>query len=175
MLCTQSVFIYLFVFLTPQHERKGVGVPSTPPHPISKAWNIKRKSRGEVFFFFISFKGMWGCIWSNSYPWPCLWFIREPRRGEKKKKKKLITPTDGYPIQRKCQKDSYDSQSTCERERGRFTDGYVSREMMESPSQMSLYHLIFRDKTICVCWKQLRALPFVLGCFFFIINIYLRR
>lgn len=33
-----------------------------------------------------------------------------------KKKKKLITFTDGYPIQGKCQKDSHDSQSTFEKE-----------------------------------------------------------
>lgn len=33
-----------------------------------------------------------------------------------KKKKKLITFTDGYTIQGKCQKDSHDSQSTCEKE-----------------------------------------------------------
>lgn len=31
-----------------------------------------------------------------------------------------------------------------------FADGYMSREMMESPSQMSQYHLISGDKTICV-------------------------
>lgn len=35
---------------------------------------------------------------------------------KKKKKKKLITFTDGFPIQGKCQKDSHDSRSTCEKE-----------------------------------------------------------
>lgn len=50
---------------------------------------------------------------------PCVWFT-----GEAEKKKKLITPTDGCPIQRKCQKDSHDSQSTCEKEHstGNTTD-----------------------------------------------------
>lgn len=41
--------------------------------------------------------------------------------------------------------------STAHREHDGFTDGYMCRGMMESPSQMSLYHLVFRDKTICVC------------------------
>lgn len=35
---------------------------------------------------------------------------------QKKKKNKLITFTDGFPIQGKCQKDSHDSRSTCEKE-----------------------------------------------------------
>lgn len=41
----------------------------------------------------------------------------EKKKGVKKKKgKNLITPTDGGPIQRKCQKAPRDSRSTCERE-----------------------------------------------------------
>ncbi len=59
-------------------------------------------------------KGLWGCMVNNSYPSHCTWFIWEARR----KKKKPITFTDGYPIQGKCQKDSHDSQSTCEKEHG---------------------------------------------------------
>lgn len=83
---------------------------------------------------------MWGCIVNNSYPRHCMWWFT---------RKNLITFTDGCTIQGKCQKDSHDSESTCGKEQRSehdgFTDGCMCGEMMESPSQMSLYHLIFRD------------------------------
>lgn len=49
-----------------------------------------------------------------------------------------------------------------------FADGYMSREMMESPSQMSQYHLISRDKTICVQRAAVRPHLFRF-CRFFIL------
>lgn len=55
-------------------------------------------------------KRIWRCIINNSYPRHCVWFRWEAQR------KKLISFTDGNPIQGKCQKDSHDSQSTCEKE-----------------------------------------------------------
>lgn len=100
---------------------------------------------------------------------------RKGAKGKKKKreeKKNLITPTDGGPIRRKCQKAARDSRSTCEKEkrsaaeRGGSADGCVSREMMESPSQMSQYHLISGDKIICV--RRAAALPHLFRfCFIF--------
>lgn len=88
-------------------------------------------------------------------------------------KKKLITFTDGFPIQGKCQKDTWQPEHLWKRaqhgEHDGFTDGYMCREMMEKPSQMSLYRFIFTDKTICVCvlkWPQMKMLPFGSECFY---------
>lgn len=91
---------------------------------------------------------MWGCILNNSYAWYHVWFTRQAG-------KKLITPTDGCPIQRKCQKDSHDSQSTCEKEHS--TGNTMDLQMVICAGRWwkvhhkCLYHLISRDKTICVC------------------------
>lgn len=92
--------------------------------------------------------------------------------------KKLITPTDGCPIQRKCQKDSHDSHSTCERaqhgEHDGFTDGCMCREMMESPSQMPLSSYFQGQNHLCVLKQLCAPLSHLLRIFIFAVIKYRR-
>lgn len=81
----------------------------------------------------------------------------------RKKKKKLIAPTDGYPIQRKCQKDSHDSQSTCEKEhsaqgtRWVYRWLYVQGDDGEPITNVSVSSYFQGQNHLCVL-KQLRML-----------------
>lgn len=82
---------------------------------------------------------------------------------EQEKKKKLIAPTDGYPIQRKCQKDSHDSQSTCEKEhsaqgtRWVYRWLYVQGDDGEPITNVSVSSYFQGQNHLCVL-KQLRML-----------------
>lgn len=81
----------------------------------------------------------------------------EKKKGVKKKKRKKSHHTHRWrPDPTQMSKGAARQPEHLRKERrtvaehGGFADGYMSREMMESPSQMSQYHLISGDKTICV-------------------------
>lgn len=124
---------------------------------------------------------MWGCILSSSYRRGCVrWFVMaaEKKKGVKKKRKKISShpqmaarsnanvkrcrATAGAPVKER----------RTVAEHGGFADGYMSREMMESPSQMSQYHLISGDKTICVRKAAVRPHLFRF-CLFFIAPVFI--
>lgn len=120
---------------------------------------------------------MWGCILNNSYPRHCA--VRRSYEklyvGEKKKKKKKAHHIHRWlPNPRQMSKGlTWQPEHLWKRaQRGEhdgFTDGCMCREMMKKPSQMSLYHFVFMDKTICVCvlkWPQMKMLPFGSECFY---------
>ena len=101
---------------------------------------------------------MWGCILNNSYPRHCA--VRRSYEklyvGKKKKKKKAHHIHRWLPNPRQMSKGlTWQPEHLWKRaQRGEhdgFTDGCMCREMMKKPSQMSLYHFVFMDKTICVC------------------------
>lgn len=88
--------------------------------------------------------------------------------GEERRKeiKRGGGPTDGRPIQRKCQKDSQDSRSTCERARPlQMADMYRDDEEPLASVSASAY---FQGHKRSPALKQLRAArSFVQGVFVF--------
>lgn len=77
------------------------------------------------------------------------------------KRKKLITPTDGCPIQCKCQKDSHDSQTTCEKEHSAANTMDLQmvcacRDDGEPITNVSVSPRFQGQNNLCV-WKQLRT------------------
>lgn len=102
-------------------------------------------------------------------------------RGEKKKEKNLITPTDGGPIQRKCQKAPRDSRSTCEREAHRGGTRRLCRWLYEQrddgkPITNVSVSSYFRGQNN-LCAESSCAPPFVqiLPFFLSLLFLYLQR
>lgn len=100
---------------------------------------------------------------------------REKKKGVKKKKEKISSHpqmaarSNANVKRRRATAGAPAKEERTVAEHGGFADGYMSREMMESPSQMSQYHLISWDKTICVQRAAARPHLFTFGFFFFLL------
>lgn len=149
---------------------------------FSKAGNIKPRHEDEMETKKYIKKNqskvrMWGCILSSSYHRGSVWLFvmaGKRRKGQKKRKKKekisshpqMAARSSANVKRRRATAGAPAKEERTVAEHGGFADGYMSREMMESPSQMSQYHLISWDKTICV--QRAAARPHLFRfCFLF--------